>query len=379
MKIPFNKPYLTGLETGYLARAFENLQFAGDGPFTRECSVKIEERMGCAHALLTTSCTHALEMAALLLDIKPGDEVIVPSFTFVSTVNAFVLRGASPVFIDVRSDTKNLDECLLERLITPRTRAIVPVHYAGVGCEMNDIMAIASRHGIPVVEDNAHGFAGRYHGRALGTFGCLGTQSFHETKNISCGEGGALIVNDRNFFQRAEILREKGTNRSRFFRGEVDKYTWVDVGSSYVMGDILAAFLLAQLEQFEDIQTKRRKVWEHYYSSLRGLADRHGLGLPVIPAHCEQTYHMFYLVTRDLAERTALIHRLRGKDIHAVFHYVPLNLSEMGRRFGGRPGQCPVTEEMGERLVRLPFFNVLTRPEQDRVIEEIAGFYAARS
>ena len=377
MQIPFNKPYLTGREASYLERAFANLQFAGDGPFTRDCSRVIQQMTGCSRALLTTSCTHALEMAALLLDIKPGDEIIAPSFTFVSTLNAFVLRGAQPVFIDVRPDTLNFDEAKLEALITPRTRAIVAMHYAGVGCEMDVILATAARHGVAVVEDNAHGFAGRYRGRALGTLGCLGTQSFHETKNFSCGEGGALLVNRRELAGRAEIIREKGTNRSRFFRGEVDKYTWVDVGSSYVMGDILAAFLLAQLEEFENIQARRKAVWEHYHAGLRALAERHGLGLPFVPAHCEQAFHMFYLLTRSLEERTALIRHLKAKDIHAVFHYVPLHLSEMGTRYGGRPGQCPVTEDISERLLRLPFFNVLTRSEQDRVIAEVHAFYHA--
>ena len=377
MQIPFNKPYLTGKETACLERAFQNLQFSGDGPFTRECSRLIEQIMGCPKALLTTSCTHALEMAALLLDIQPGDEVVVPSFTFVSTINAFVLRGARPVFIDVRPDTLNFDERQFESLITPRTRAAVPVHYAGVACEMDAILDVAARHGVAVVEDNAHGFAGRYKGRMLGTLGSLGTQSFHETKNFSCGEGGALIVNDSQFVERAEIIREKGTNRSRFFRGEVDKYTWVDLGSSYVLGDILAAFLLAQIEELENIQARRRAVWDYYFAGLRSLAQRHGLGLPTVPDHCDQAYHMFYLLTRSLAERTALIRHLKAKDIHAVFHYVPLHLSEMGQRLGGRAGACPVTEDRSERLLRLPFFNALTRAEQDRVIAEILAFYGA--
>ncbi len=376
MQIPFNKPYLTGRETACLERAFANLQFSGDGPFTRECARSIEQLLGCRRALLTTSCTHALEMAALLLEIKPGDEVIVPSFTFVSTVNAFALRGARPVFIDVRPDTLNFDEKQFASLITPRTRAAVPVHYAGVGCEMDSILAEAARHGIAVVEDNAHGFAGRYRGRMLGTLGCLGAQSFHETKNFSCGEGGALLVNQPEFVARAEIIREKGTNRSRFFRGEVDKYTWVDVGSSYAMSDLLAAFLLAQIEELTNIQARRRAIWEYYIAGLRDLTTSAGLGLPFVPAPCEQAYHMFYLLTRSLTERTALIRHLKSKEIHAVFHYVPLHLSEMGLRFGGRAGQCPVTEDTSERLVRLPFFNSLTRPEQDRVISEIRAFYA---
>lgn len=373
--IPFNKPYLTGRETGNLTRAFENLRFAGDGPITHECARAIEDTLGCHRALLTTSCTHALEMAALLLDIKPGDEVIAPSFTFVSTLNAFVLRGARPVFIDVRRDTLNFDERQLEGLITPRTRAIVPVHYAGVGCEMDVILAIAARYDVAVVEDNAHGFAARYQGRPLGTLGCLGTQSFHETKNLSCGEGGALIVNRPELVDRAEIIREKGTDRSRFFRGAVDKYTWVDVGSSYVLGELLAAFLLAQLDEVETIQLRRRAIWEYYFAGLSEVSRRHGIGLPDVPAHCEQAYHMFYVMTRSLSERTLLIEHLKQHGIQAVFHYVPLHLSEMGQRFGGRAGQCPVTEDITDRVLRLPFFTAMTRAEQDRVVSEIHAFY----
>lgn len=378
MEIPFNKPYLTGRENAGLERAFQNLRFSGDGPFTDECARVLEKFLGCPRALLTTSCTHALEMAALLLDIKPGDEIIAPSFTFVSTVNAFVLRGARPVFIDVRRDTLNFDEKQFESLITPRTRAAVPVHYAGVGCEMDSILEIAKKRGVAVVEDNAHGLAGSYRGRLLGTFGCMATQSFHETKNFSCGEGGALILNGPELVERAEIIREKGTNRRRFFRGQVDKYTWVDLGSSYVLGDLLAVFLLAQLEEMEGIQTRRRALWDYYFAGLREMASGHGLGLPVVPTHCGQAYHMFYLVTHSLAERTALINHLKARSIGAVFHYVPLHLSDMGVRLGGRPGQCPVTEDISERLLRLPFFNAMTHPEQDRVIAEIHAFYDSR-
>lgn len=377
MYIPFNKPYLTGRETACLERAFQNLRFAGDGPFTHDCARLIENLLGCQRALLTTSCTHALEMTALLLNIKPGDEIIVPSFTFVSTLNAFVLRGAQPVFIDLRPDTLNFDERQFESLITPRTRAAIPVHYAGVSCEMDAILEIAARHNVAVVEDNAHGFVGRYKGRPLGTMGSLATLSFHETKNFSCGEGGALIVNDPQFIERAEVIREKGTNRSRFFRGEVDKYTWVDIGSSFVLGDLLAAFLHAQLEEMNDIQARRRALWEHYRTNLDKLATSHGVGLPVVPAHCEQAYHMFYLLTRNIAERTALIRHLKALNIHAVFHYVPLHLSDMGVRFGGRAGQCPVTEDISDRLLRLPFYNAMTRTEQDAVIAEVLAFYGA--
>ena len=377
MQIPFNKPYLTGRETICMERAFANRHLSGDGPLTRECAELMERLLGCQRALLTTSCTHALEMAALLLNIKPGDEVIAPSFTFVSTLNAFVLRGAKPVFVDVRPDTLNFDERQFATLITSRTRAAVPVHYAGVGCEMDVILETATRHGVSIVEDNAHGFSARYKGRSLGTLGCLGTQSFHETKNISCGEGGALLINRPEYITRAEIIREKGTNRSRFFRGEIDKYTWVDVGSSYVLADILAAFLYAQLEVLEDIQARRRVLWEYYRDGLQTLATNCGLGLPYVPAHCDQAYHMFYLLLPSMEERTALIRHLKAKGIHAVFHYVPLHLSEMGLRFGGRPGQCPVTEDISDRLLRLPFFNSMTRSEQDAVILEIHAFYEA--
>ena len=375
--IPFNKAYLSGREIEYLKRATENLHFSGDGPFTHECSRLIETLLGCHRALLTTSCTHSLEMAALLLDIRPGDEFIVPSFTFVSTANAFVLRGARPVFIDVRPDTLNLDEKKLESLITPRTRAVIPVHYGGVGCEMDSILAIAGHHRIAVVEDNAHGFGAKYKGRMLGTLGCLGTQSFHETKNLSCGEGGALLINDEALLSRAEILRQKGTDRSRFIRGEVDKYTWVDLGSSYVLSDLLATFLLAQLEELDTIQSRRRAIWERYYSNLQCLAVDHGLGLQTVPEHCEQAFHVFCIVTRTLKERTALIGYLRSRNITAVFHYIPLHLSPMGLQFGGVTGQCPVTEEIADRLVRLPFYFSLTEPEQDRVIEAIHAFYDA--
>jgi len=313
-------------------------------------------------------------MTALLLDIQPGDEVIFPDFTFVSTVNAFVLRGARPVFADVRPDTLNLDEAQVERLITPRTRAIVPVHYAGVGCEMDAILGVAGRYGLAVVEDNAHGLFGKYKGRYLGTFGCLATQSFHETKNFTCGEGGALLINDPRYIERAEIIREKGTNRSRFFRGQVDKYTWVDVGSSYLPSDILAAFLYAQLEAREQIQAKRQRIWHYYYNCLRDWAAAHDVRLPVVPLHCEQPYHMFYLLLPSLAQRQALIAHLKSRGILAVFHYLPLHLSDMGRKFGGRPGDCPVTEDISDRLLRLPFYNDLSESMQAFVVDAIQAF-----
>ncbi|MFN3981620.1 MAG: dTDP-4-amino-4,6-dideoxygalactose transaminase, partial [Caldilinea sp.] len=334
----------------------------------------LEQELGVIKALLTTSCTDALEMAALLLQLQPGDEVIVPSFTFVSTANAFVLHGARPVFIDIRPDTLNLDETQLERFISSRTRAIVPVHYAGVGCEMESICAIAANHDIAVVEDNAHGLFGKYRGQYLGTFGAFATQSFHETKNFICGEGGALLINDPVYSERAEIIREKGTNRSRFYRGQVDKYTWVDIGSSFLPSDLLAAFLFAQLEARTEIQTKRKRIWEYYWNHLDDWAPALGIRLPIIPEHCEQPYHMFYLLLPTLDDRQALIAHLKSCGILSVFHYLPLHLSEMGRRFGGKEGDCPVTEEMSDRLLRLPFYNDLTEADQSRVVSALKEF-----
>jgi dTDP-4-amino-4,6-dideoxygalactose transaminase len=316
-------------------------------------------------------------MAALLLRIAPGDEAIVPSFTFVSTANAFALRGARPVFADIQADTLTLDPRGLEALITPRTRAIVVVHYAGVGCDMAAIQEIASRHAIPVVEDNAHGLFGRYRGRPLGTFGCLATLSFHETKNFACGEGGALLINDPSFIERAEILREKGTDRSRFFRGETDKYTWVDLGSSYVPSDLLAAWLYAQFEARQEIQNRRRWIWHRYRDGLKEWAAAEGVRLPFVPQECEQSWHMFYLVMPSLEVRQRFIAHLKSRGILAVFHYVPLHLSNMGAQFGGRPGQCSVTERVAERLVRLPFYNTLTAAEQDTVIGAALAFRAS--
>lgn len=300
--------------------------------------------------------------------------MIVPSFTFVTTVNAFVLRGARPVFIDVRPDTLNMAEHLLEDSITPRTKAIVPVHYAGVGCEMDSICHIADQRGIPVVEDNAHGLFGKYRAQPLGTFGALSTLSFHETKNIICGEGGALVINDPQYVERAEIVREKGTDRKRFFRGEVDKYTWVDVGSSYLPSDILAAFLYAQLEERDRIQARRREIWEYYYERLQDWSRDCGVQLPFVPQQCEQPYHMFYLLLPSFEHRQALITHLRARDISSVFHYVPLHLSRMGQRFGGRPGDCPVTEDISDRLLRLPFYNDLTEADQARIVDAIIEF-----
>jgi dTDP-4-amino-4,6-dideoxygalactose transaminase len=372
--IPFNRPHVSERERAYVLSALSGSHLAGDGTFTKRCHALLEEIHHAPRALLTTSCTHALEMAALLLEIRAGDEVIVPAYTFVSTPNAFVLRGARPVFADVRPDTLNLDERCLPELITERTRAIVPVHYAGVACEMNAILDTASRHDIAVVEDNAHGFLGAYAQRPLGTFGVLSTLSFHETKNITCGEGGALIINDERFAERAEILREKGTNRSRFFRGQIDKYTWVDVGSSYLPSDILAALLLAQLEARDRIQMRRREVFQRYLSGLTAWASGSNVQLPLIPADCSCAYHMFYMIMPSLDTRSALIKHLGASGIGAVFHYLPLHLSPMGRQFGGRVGLCPVTERVSDCLVRLPFFVGLEHHEQDRVIESITAF-----
>jgi dTDP-4-amino-4,6-dideoxygalactose transaminase len=374
LTVSFNRPILVGNENEYMKQAIEAAKFSGDGPFTRKASELLEQQLGVAKVLLTTSCTHALEMFALLLDIQPGDEVILPSFTFVSTVNAFVLRGARPVFADIRPDTLNLDETRLEALISPHTKAIVPVHYAGVGCEMDSIMETAGRHQVAVVEDNAHGLFGKYKGKQLGTFGVLAAQSFHETKNFTCGEGGALLINDPALVERAEIIREKGTNRSRFFRGQVDKYSWVDVGSSYLLSDILAAFLLAQLEQREKVQNQRRKVWEFYHEHLQDWAREHAVGLPYIPPQCEQPYHMYYMLLPTQELRQGLIAHLRRHGIESVFHYLPLHLSDMGQRFGGQLGDCPVTERVSDQLVRLPFHNALTEEDLGKVVEAIQAY-----
>ena len=372
--IPFNRASFEGREQTYLAEAAAGGQMAGDGRFTRQCHALLEQVLGVPKALLTTSCTHALEMAALLLDIQPGDEVIVPAFTFVSSINAFVLRGARPVFIDSRSDTLNLDETQLDGLITPRTRTIIVMHYAGVACEMGAIRAVAARHHVPIVEDNAHGLFGKYRGAYLGTLGCLATQSFHETKNFTCGEGGALLINEPQYLERAEIIREKGTNRSRFFRGQVDKYTWVDVGSSYLPADLLAAILYAQLEARDSIQAKRRRVWEYYFTHLPDWAAVNGVQLPCVPAQCEQPYHLFYLLLPSLKARQGLIAHLKERGIASAFHYLALNTSTMGQQLGGRPGQCPVAESASDRLLRLPFFNSLTEAELAEVVSAVRDF-----
>lgn len=369
--IPFNKPAYIGTEEHYVSEVLQSGHQSGDGKFTKKCSTILEQALGVEKVLLTTSCTHALEMAAILLDIQPGDEVIIPAFTFVSTVNAFVLRGAKPVFVDVRPDTLNLDEEQLERHITPQTRAVVPVHYAGVGCDTDRIGEICRKYNVKIVEDNAHGLFGKYNERWLGTFGILATQSFHETKNFSCGEGGALVINDPDLKERAEIIREKGTNRSRFFRGQVDKYTWVDIGSSYLPSETLAAVLCAQLEARDKIQHRRGEIWRQYFDRLEGWAAANEVHLPYIPSNCEQPYHMFYMLLPNLETRTRFIQALRDKGIYSVFHYLPLHLSGMGRKFGGKEGNCPVTENISDRLVRLPLFYNLSAADQEFILETI--------
>lgn len=369
MKIPFNKPHLTGKELHCIAEAHGRGQLAGDGYFTKQCSTWLEQRAGCAKALLTHSCTAALEMAAILADIRPGDEVIMPSYTFVSTANAFVLRGGVPVFVDIRPDTLNIDETLIEAAITPRTRAIVPVHYAGVACEMDTIMDIAHRHGLLVIEDAAQGVMASYKGRALGTIGHLGCYSFHETKNIISGEGGALLINDPALAERAEIIREKGTNRSLFFRGQVDKYTWVDIGSSYLPGEIIAAFLWAQMQEAEDITVTRLAIWERYHAAFRELEAAGRLRRPVVPAGCQHNAHMYYLLLGDLSERTAFIDAMKAHDIHCVFHYVPLHSAPQGAGCGRSMGDMAHTRGLSERLVRLPLWVGLDQA-QDMVIDK---------
>jgi dTDP-4-amino-4,6-dideoxygalactose transaminase len=373
-RIPFNFPSVVGAELDYVQQSLTSGHLSGDGAFSKRCHALLETELQVNKALLTTSCTHALEMSAILLDLQPGDEVIMPSFTFVSTANAYVLRGARPVFVDVRSDTLNIDETQIEAKITPRTRAIVVVHYAGVGCEMDAIMAIAKRHNLTVIEDNAHGLFGKYRGRWLGTLGAMATLSFHETKNFVCGEGGALLINDPALVQRAEIIREKGTNRSRFFRGEIDKYSWVDIGSSYLMSDLSAAFLYGQLECRTAVQTRRAEIWEQYDEGLRAWADARDVRLPFVPDDRDQSYHMFYLLFPDLETRTRFIAHLSAHGVHSVFHYLPLHLSDMGMQFGGQKGDCPVTESVSDQLVRLPFFYALSQAQQAYIIDQIIDF-----
>jgi len=366
--IPFNWPHMTGKELYYIAEAHFNGRLAGDGPFTKRCHGWLEDRIGCSKALLTHSCTAALEMAALLLDIQPGDEIIMPSYTFVSTANAFVLRGGVPIFVDIRKDTLNLDEFLIEAAITSRTRAIVPVHYAGVACEMDTIISIAKRHGLMVVEDAAQGVMASYKGRALGGIGDLGAYSFHETKNLISGEGGALLVNDSKLALRAEIIREKGTDRSRFFRGEVDKYTWQEVGSSFLPGELIAAFLWAQLEEADLITKERLVSWQHYHELLEPLESKGILRRPIVPADCQHNAHMYYVLLAPEIERQKVLDEFKRNEICPVFHYVPLHSSPAGQRYGRAHGPLTVTIDQSERLVRLPFWVGLTEQQQDRIL-----------
>ncbi len=374
-RIPFNRPGILGRELEYLKKTIEeNKCISGDGLYTKKCQALLESSLNIPKALLTTSGTHALEMAALLIDVNACDEVILPSFTFVSTANAFVLQGVKPVFVDIRADTLNIDESKIEKLITEKTRAIVPVHYGGVGCEMDIICDIALKHNINVIEDNAHGLFGKYKEKYLGSFGGLAALSFHETKNFSSGEGGALLINDEKLIERAEIIREKGTNRARFFRGEVDKYTWRDIGSSYLPSDMLAAFLFGQLEKREFVENKRKKIWDFYYANLSDWAGMNDVQMPFIPSHCEQSYHLFYILLPTLEIRSKLISHLKSKSILSVFHYLPLHLSPMGERFGYKRGDFPVTEGVSNRLLRLPFYNVMELSETEEVCKAIQEF-----
>jgi dTDP-4-amino-4,6-dideoxygalactose transaminase len=375
--IPFNKPYIGGKELYYIAQAVTYGNISGDGFFTRRCCKVLQERLNINKVLLTPSCTGALEMSALLCGLQPGDEVIMPSFTFVSTANAFVRVGAVPVFVDIRPDTLNMDEQLIEEAITDRTRAIVPVHYAGVGCEMNTILSIARRHDLHVIEDAAQGVDAYYEGKALGSFGDLGCFSFHETKNLTCGEGGAICLNSPEFVERAEIIHEKGTNRSKFFRGEVDKYTWVEVGSSYVPSEIACAFLLGQLEMMDAIAAKRRAICKYYLELLASLAERRLLRLPETPASCQGNHHMFYVLLADGEQRDRLLNHLKRNHINAVFHYVPLHSSPMGSRVARTHGTLGTTERVSQCLLRLPCYYEISPEQQARVASSIGEFFSA--
>ncbi|MBI9034458.1 MAG: dTDP-4-amino-4,6-dideoxygalactose transaminase [Bacteroidales bacterium] len=374
IRIDFNKPTTIGNEMDYIKHSFEVSHISGDGIFTKKSQELLEKELGVPKVVLTTSCTHALEMAALLINIHPGDEVIMPSFTFVSTANAFVLRGAKPVFVDIRPDILNIDEQKIEQAITKKTKAICVIHYAGIASEMNQILKVAKKYNLRVIEDNAHSLFGKYQNKPLGTFGSLAAQSFHETKNFTCGEGGALLINDLDLINRAEIIREKGTNRSHFFRGMVDKYTWVDVGSSYLPSDILASILFAQLENFEYIQNFRKSIWETYSLGLDQWARSNGVILPSVPEGCDPAYHIFYMLFPDLNIRQRFIRYMKEKGIITVFHYQPLHLSEMGKQFGGSPGDCPVTELVSDTLVRLPYHLGLSNYNLISVIEAISEF-----
>ncbi len=366
--IPFNKPYMTGRELWYIAQAHANGHLSGGGMFTKKCHAWLESLTGANMALLTHSCTAALEMAAILADIRPGDEVIMPSYTFISTANAFVLRGGVPVFVDIRPDTLNIDEAKIEAAITPCTKAIVPVHYAGVACEMDVIMSIAQRHKLLVIEDAAQGVMSTYKGKSLGTIGHLGAYSFHETKNIISGEGGALLVNDDRFAERAEIIREKGTNRSQFFRGQIDKYTWVDIGSSYLPGEVIAAFLWAQMEEAQHITRMRLGIWGQYHETLAPLEAADVLRRPIIPDGCHHNAHMYYVILESLEQRTVLISKLKEQGVNAVFHYVPLHSSRAGKKYGRVSGELINTEELSNRLLRLPLWIGLTAEQQAGIV-----------
>ncbi|KAJ9431061.1 MULTISPECIES: dTDP-4-amino-4,6-dideoxygalactose transaminase [Enterobacterales] len=375
--IPFNAPPIVGSEVEYMQSAMASGKLCGDGGFTRRCQQWMEQHFGSKKVLLTPSCTASLEMAALLIDLQPGDEVIMPSYTFVSTANAFVLRGATIVFVDVRPDTLNIDETLIEAAITPKTRAIVPVHYAGVACEMDSIMALAAKHKLYVIEDAAQGVMSQYKGRALGTIGHIGCFSFHETKNYTAGgEGGATLINDAKLVDRAEIIREKGTNRSQFFRGQVDKYTWRDIGSSYLMADLQAAYLWAQLEAAEQINQQRLRLWQRYYDALQPLAAAGRIELPVVPKNCRHNAHMFYIKLRDSDDRQALINWMKEAEILTVFHYIPLHSSPAGERFGRFHGDDAFTTRESERLLRLPLFYNLSDNNQRTVISSLLSFFA---
>jgi dTDP-4-amino-4,6-dideoxygalactose transaminase len=376
-RIPFNKPFIAGKELYYIAQAVTRGNISGDGYYTQECSRLLEERFGIRRVLMTPSCTAALEMAAMLLKLGPGDEVIMPSFTFVSTANAVVRLGARPVFVDIRPDTLNIDDGLIEEAVTDKTKAIFPVHYAGIGCEMDRITTIARKYGLKVVEDAAQGVNAYYSGQALGSIGDLGTYSFHETKNYICGEGGALCINDPELIDRAEIIRDKGTNRRQFFRGQVDKYTWVDVGSSYVPSEICSAFLFAQLEMLEEISQRRRAIHQRYRKLLKPLEGEELLRLPVTPEDCMGNFHLFYILLPDRKARDGLLAHLTENGIHAVFHYVPLHSSPMGQSFGYSEGDLPVTEELSGRLLRLPMYYEITEEEQRRVARQVAEYVRA--
>lgn len=371
--IPFNRPYATGREIGYQQEALGNHHLSGDGPFTKRCHQWLEQRTSAAKALLTHSCTSALDIAALLLDLAPGDEVIMPSFTFVSTANAFVLRGAVPVFVDIREDTLNLDEKLIEAAVTPRTRAIAPIHYAGVACEMDTMLAVAQRHRLAIVEDAAQGIMAAYKGRPLGAIGDLGSLSFHETKNIISGEGGALLIRDRAMISRAEVIREKGTDRERFFRGEVDKYTWQDLGSSFLPSDLIAAFLWAQLEDAERITRERLAIWNRYHAMLAPLESQGLLRRPMIPADCQHNGHIYYVLLPDGIDRQKALRELKQRGVHAVFHYVPLHSSPAGQRFGRAQGDLALTTSLSERLIRLPMWFGLQEAQQQRVCDALSA------